>query len=209
MNILFIIIISYLLGSFPTSIIVGRILKGIDIRNYGSENAGATNTFRVLGWKAGMLVLLVDMAKGLLAVTLITKYFGDPKEMGRFADLSPIIAGSAVILGHIYTAFARFKGGKGVGTATGVIIGIAPLTSLVCILIWLMIVLTTRFVSVASLAAACCFPLITLLRKDFDLPLLIFSVLLPLVIVYTHRENIRRLFKGEENRLRKGWLSFK
>jgi len=201
-----IIILSYLAGSIPTSIIVSRVLGGIDIRDYGSGNAGATNVYRVLGWKPALFVILVDAGKGLLATTVISKIAIDHPLMSY--SLAQIVAGISVILGHVWTVFAGFRGGKGVGTALGAVVGIAPPAALVCLAIWLIIVFATRIVSIGSLTAAVLFPIIifsqkAFLRSDIPLPLQIFSLAVALLVIITHRANIKRLIQGREYRFKR------
>lgn len=198
-----IIFLSYLIGSIPTAIIVSRIVMKDDIRNHGSRNAGATNVYRVMGWKAALVVVLVDVAKGTAATLWISKIGAGsvPIEHG----LVQILAGSAAIAGHVWTVFAGFRGGKGVGTAFGVFLGLAPIPVTITFLVWLILVFRTRIVSVSSLAAAVVFPATLIIQKIFfkpDIPqsLIFMSLFLGALIVFTHRANIQRLLKGEENR---------
>jgi glycerol-3-phosphate acyltransferase PlsY len=178
-----------------------------DIRNHGSKNAGATNVFRVMGWKPALIVVLIDVGKGILATLLISKLRIDPVTMNPL--LVKLAAGSASIIGHVWTVFAGFKGGKGVGTAFGVFLGIAPLPVLVTLVVWLAVILTTRIVSVSSLAAAVCLPAALWIQKRFFKPgipdfLLWITVLLAVLIWFTHRSNIGRLLRGEEHRFGSG-----
>lgn len=201
-----IIVLSYLAGSIPTSIIVSKVLRGIDIRDYGSGNPGATNVYRVLGCKPALFVILVDAGKGVLATIVISKIAIDHPLMGY--SLTQIVAGVSVILGHVWTIFAGFKGGKGVGTALGAMLGIAPSAALLCLAIWLIIVFTTRIVSVGSLTAAVLFPIIifsqkAVLKSDISLPLQIFSLAVALLVIITHRSNIKRLIQGREYRFKR------
>lgn len=203
-SLIIIILLSYLAGSLPTAIIAGRIILKDDIRNHGSRNAGATNVFRVMGWKPALAVVLIDIGKGVAAVLLFPALFGS----GFDPMLVKIIAGFAAIAGHIWTVFAGFKGGKGVGTAFGVLVSLAPAASLITFTVWLLLVLITRIVSVGSLAAGIVFPLTLVLQKRFvtpDLPglLIWLGLLLGALIFVTHRGNIRRLLRGEENRFGK------
>ena len=204
LNLLFIIIIGYLLGSIPTAIITGKILKGIDIRRQGSGNAGATNVFRVLGWKAGLFVLLIDAAKGFIATVFVYKIAVGAVQLDGV--ILQIIAGMSAVLGHIWTVFAGFKGGKGVGTGAGMVIGLAPEAVLAALLIFIITVALTRFVSLGSiLASITVFLYLFGKRFLFDQPvpntLLVFSVLIPVLIIFTHRSNIIRLLKGTENKI--------
>ena len=168
-----IIAVPYLIGSIPTSIIAGRMLKGIDIREFGSGNAGGTNAFRVLGWKAGLAVTLIDIAKGTVAAVSVVAFF-KAHPFGAFPDMNKIalnlIAGMSAVIGHVFTVFAGFKGGKGVSTAAGMLIGIAPISMLMVIGVFILAITITRYVSVGSILAAIAFPLIIAIRKYlFDL----------------------------------------
>ncbi len=198
------ILLSYLIGSIPTSILAGKLLKGIDIRQHGSGNAGATNVFRVLGWKAGITVLLIDIMKGVVPTVWVYQI--------GLADLSwqpinaQICAGLAAVFGHIWTVFAGFKGGKGVGTGAGMIIGLAPLAVLIALLVFITTVAVTRFVSLGSILASLTLPVVLFverfaLSQPVPNQLLVLSLFIPLLIIYTHRSNIQRLLKGEENKI--------
>ncbi len=200
---LIIFILSYLVGSFPTAILLGKILMKDDIRHYGSGNAGATNVFRVMGWKAALIVVLIDIGKGIAAVLLIPKIIWQPVPLDGVTV--QILTGIAAIAGHIWTVFAGFRGGKGVGTAFGVLVALIPLSTLVAGIVWLILVLITRIVSVGSLVAGMLFPVFVLLEKHYfdtnvSTPLLAMAVLVALLIIITHRSNIKRLIKGQENR---------
>lgn len=205
-SLILIILLAYLVGSFPTSIVVGRMVKGIDIRDYGSKNAGGTNVFRVLGWKPGVFVAVVDVAKGMLATILIAKIRIDPINLDY--ALVQIIAGLSAVLGHIWTVLAKFKGGKGVATAAGMLIALYPWAALICFVIFVTMVLITRYVSVGSLTAAAALPFVLivlnrLFENDVPRSLFIFSWFVGGLIFYTHRSNIRRLLHGTENRFDK------
>jgi acyl phosphate:glycerol-3-phosphate acyltransferase len=206
-------VLSYLLGSIPTSIIVAKKVRGIDIRQFGSGNAGGTNVIRVLGWKAGAFVILMDMAKGLVSTMLIARMmFGTfPFENATPFDdftLVQIIAGCSAILGHIWTVFAGFRGGKGIATAGGMLIGIAPIEVAVSFGVFALVILLTHYVSLGSLSAAVAFPLTMYFRENiFQVEitgyqtLIFFSIGISLLIVFTHRKNITRLLRGTENRI--------
>ncbi|MFQ5651027.1 MAG: glycerol-3-phosphate 1-O-acyltransferase PlsY [bacterium] len=205
-SLILIALLSYLVGSFPTSVVWGRITRKIDIREYGSKNAGGTNAFRVLGWQAGLLVAMVDVGKGMLAAALISKIRIDPLSLDH--ELVQIIAGTCAVIGHIWTVLAMFKGGKGVATAAGVLISIYPWAALICLAIFVTVVVITRYVSVASIAATSSLPIVLLfldrmagatVSKSF----LLFSVVIGGLICFTHRANIRRLIEGTENRFGK------
>ncbi len=211
-SLILIVLLSYLVGSFPTSIVWGRMTRRVDIREHGSRNAGGTNAFRVFGWQAGLVVGLVDVGKGFLATALLAKIRIDPLTLDH--ELVQIIAGSSAIIGHIWTVLAKFKGGKGVATAGGMLIAISPWAALVCILIFLATVTTTRYVSVSSIAATSSLPLVLLtLDRVFDNTVsntfLVSSVFIGGLIAFTHRSNIRRLMQGTENRFRQNPLQEK
>lgn len=206
-------ILSYLVGSIPTSIIVARNRRGIDIRQHGSGNAGGTNVFRVLGWKAGVFVIMADIAKGLIASMLIARLMFGPIP---FANKTPfddftvvqIIAGCSAMLGHIWTLFAGFKGGKGIATAGGMLLGIAPIEVAVSIGVFLIVLILFQYVSLGSLSAAVSFPLTMFLRENVFMvdimgyrTLIYFSMAVSLLIFFTHRTNIKRLLAGTENRI--------
>ena len=208
-------VLSYLVGSVPTSIIVARMKKGIDIRQHGSGNAGGTNVIRVLGWKAGVFVIIMDMAKGLFATIVIARlmYGAIPfQNTTPFDDFTvvQIIAGCFAMLGHIWTLFAGFKGGKGIATAGGMLIGIAPVEVAVSLGVFTIVFMISQYVSLGSLSAAVAFPLTMFFRENVFLvdiqgyhTLIYFSIAISLLIVFTHRSNIRKLMNGTENRFEK------
>ena len=205
------IIISYLIGSTPTSIIVGRITKGIDIREHGSGNAGGTNVFRVLGWKPALFVVVIDVFKGWLPAAIFAPAF-------YFAQIIPdlgvvqILCGFSAVLGHTYTIFARFKGGKGVGTLGGMLIALFPTAFPFCLAIAIITIILTGYVSLASILASVSLPIFLFILPPFfgvnpaPLSLMVFSLLIPWFITFTHRSNIQRLRSGEENRFEKAMI---
>jgi glycerol-3-phosphate acyltransferase PlsY len=193
--------IAYILGSIPTAIWAGRVFRGIDIREHGSGNAGAANAIRVLGWKTGVPVLLIDMAKGWLAA-MLPVFFGLAEPDTALITNLQIGTGLTAILGHIFPVFAKFRGGKGVATAAGVLLAVHPLLTLSCLGVFLIVFLITRIVSVSSMSAGIAFPI--LLFVFFDTPSLIFrifSIFVAIALLITHKNNIKRLIKGEEKRL--------
>jgi len=205
LEILIVLILSYLVGSIPTAVIAGKLLKKIDIREHGSGNAGATNVLRVLGWKASLVVLLFDMLKGYVAVTWIVDIIPNVYDIDTKA-IYQILAGAASICGHIWTVFAGFKGGKGVGTAAGVFFGLQPVPVFICMLVFTGIVSRTKYVSLGSMISAVLLPIILLVQFFFlDKPVPIahtlIAVLLAVLIVIMHRENIHRLVAGNENKI--------
>lgn len=203
-----VIVGAYLLGSIPTAVWVGKRFYGIDVREHGSGNAGATNTLRVLGNKAGFTVLGIDILKGFLAVMLIhlvpIDYFcGDGRN-----TLKIILAGAAV-LGHTYPIFAGFKGGKGVATIGGAALGLFTLPILIVLGIFIIIVAVTRYISVGSIVGALMLPIAYYFvntlpvfgHPDFSIPLFILTLLIAAFIPITHAKNIKRLFNGTESKL--------
>ena len=200
---LLVALIAYLFGSFPTAIIAGKLLKKIDIREHGSGNAGATNVVRVLGWQAGLVVLLIDMFKGFVPVFWLTPYVTGA---GEHVIYFQILAAIAAIIGHIWTIFAGFKGGKGVGTAAGVFMGIAPFALSIALMLFIVVVAVTRFVSLGSLLAALTFAATLSIQKfilGHNVPdvLLIIGAIVVILIWYAHRENIKRLLAGTESKI--------
>jgi glycerol-3-phosphate acyltransferase PlsY len=208
-----IIVLSYIVGSIPTSILISRWSHGIDIRHHGSGNAGGTNVARTLGWKAGVVVILIDVLKGYVATMVLPKMMYGPMPFNNltpFEDFTviQIIAGCAAILGHIFTAFSGFRGGKGIATASGALVGVATVELLVAVGIFMVVFYITRYVSLGSISAAVSFPLAMFFRHNIfhgELQgyhtLIFFSIGIALLLLYTHRENIQRLRAGTERRL--------
>ncbi len=205
-SLILIIFLSYLAGSIPTSIIISKVFFGFDIRTKGSGNAGGTNAFRVLGWKIGIIVMLVDIAKGIIATYTIAQLRIDYLPWDQV--YIQMLAGIFAIIGHIWTAFADFRGGKGVGTAAGMLIVLYPAAVLICLVVFLIVLITSRYVSLSSLSAAVTLPLALIflsvtLDSTLSPPLLILAVCVSILIIYTHRSNIQRLINGNENRIKK------
>ncbi|MBN8704025.1 MAG: glycerol-3-phosphate 1-O-acyltransferase PlsY [Bacteroidetes bacterium] len=195
-----ILIVAYLLGSIPTAVWVGKRFYGIDVREHGSGNAGATNTFRVLGKRAGIPVLVIDILKGFLAASLA--YFANYQPgTNQFINLQ-LVLGTAALLGHLFPIFAAFRGGKGIATILGVIISVHPSAALLSIGIFLFVFLTTRYVSLGSMVAAVMFPVvIVLVFKSDTRSLLVFSFIIAILVLVTHQNNIERLLRGKESRI--------
>ena len=197
-------IISYLLGSIPSAYILGRIFKGIDIRRFGSGNVGATNAFRVLGPTVGIMVLIIDIIKGVISVTAVANYF--LIYWDNSAIVLRIVFGVACICGHNWTLFLRFKGGKGVATTFGVLVGLAvaaieirPILLLV-ILVWLVTFLILRIVSVASVLSALSLPIFMLIFRQTK-ELLILSIILAIFIILRHKKNLLGILRRHERPL--------
>jgi glycerol-3-phosphate acyltransferase PlsY len=192
---------AYLLGSIPSSVWMGRAIKGIDLRDFGSGNAGASNAFRVLGKPIGILVLALDMGKGLLAVSL--SHFQEivlPDSEGW--DLLRIGLGVLAVVGHIFPVFAGFRGGKGVATIAGIGLALHPLAALAAMGVYLGVFLVSKVSALGSLSAVFSYPLWMILVFQSDsLSLRIFSLFVPILVILTHRSNISRLIKGQENKV--------
>jgi len=194
------LILSYLAGSIPSAVWAGRLFHGIDIREHGSGNAGATNTIRVLGWKTGVPVLVFDLAKGWLAASLPV-FLNVATAGSQQMTTLQIACGVAAIIGHVFPVFAGFRGGKGVATTFGVLLALNPFLTLSCAGIFLMVLLLSNYVSLSSMIAGVMFPV--LLMTVFNTPSLllkVFSVLIAIALVVTHRKNIGRLVRGEEKK---------
>jgi acyl phosphate:glycerol-3-phosphate acyltransferase len=184
---------SYLLGAIPTSYLAGKLGRGIDLREHGSKNLGATNVYRILGWKYAVPVGLFDIAKGAIPVMLI----GPAAAGGEFF---PLLCGAFAVVGHVFSVFVRFKGGKGVATSAGVVLGMAPLAVGVALVIWALLVWLTGYVSLGSIAAAAVFPVLVRALYPAQREHLWVFIALAAVIIWMHRANIRRLLAGTENR---------
>ena len=191
--------LSYLVGATPTSYWVGRFAYGVDLRNAGSGNLGATNTFRVLGWKAALPVMIVDIGKGWLPAALFIQLDGSDAWAWALAY------GAAAIVGHVFSFWVRFSGGKGVATSTGVFLAIAPAAVGAGLVVWIVTLAAVRIVSVASLAGAVTIPVVVFLTEHPGGSLMAwFTVALAAFVFWAHRSNIRRLLNGEEPRIRQG-----
>ena len=190
---------AYIIGSVPTAYIFGRVFKGIDIREYGSGNVGATNVFRVIGQVPGIIVLIIDTIKGLICVTYLASGFLYLEPVTR-PELYRILVGLSAIAGHNWTLYLKFKGGKGVAASAGVVIGLIPKIFWLGFLVWLITFFITGFVSLASIIAIISVPIFTLAFGE-PAEIVIFMCLLCLIIVYKHKSNIRRLARGEEKRI--------
>ena len=204
MILLIILLLScYLLGAIPFSVVVGKLFFGIDVRKEGSGNPGATNTMRVLGKKAGFSVLILDMGKGAIAVfiaSLVYSSIGNtinnitPKELEA-------TCGALAILGHVYSPFLKFKGGKGVATSIGTVLALNPATGLIMMLAFTAILILSKYVSLGSIIAAALYPVLNLLFDENSSKILLtFSILLALMIIIKHKDNIKRLLAGNENK---------
>ncbi len=200
-------ILSYLLGSIPSSVWLGMRFANVDVREHGSGNAGATNTFRVLGKKLGTAVLLMDVAKGLLAVSLVyllvkfvpsTSFSGWDKT--TIVNLQ-LLFGILAVVGHIFPVFAQFKGGKGIATLLGMVIGISYPLALCCIAIFILVLLLTKYVSLSSMLATISYPILAyFVFHRTEILLLLFGVVAAIMVIITHKKNIVRLVNGQESK---------
>jgi len=196
------VLIAYLIGSIPTAVWVGKYFRGIDIREHGSKNAGATNTFRVLGKKFGWFVLSVDVLKGVVAATL--PFWFQSQFLG-FKDellIMQLSASFSAVFGHVFPIFAGFRGGKGVATSLGIVIGINPLAASICLGVFLIVFISSKYVSLGAISAALVFPFVSyfVIKNDIRI-MIIFTIVLSFLVIFAHRKNITRLLNGEENKM--------
>ena len=194
MQVFIAILISYLIGSIPSGFLLTKYVMKKDVREYGSGNIGATNVARVMGLKAGVLVAVFDILKGYLGVLV------GQAILGSGASAVILLVAIAAIAGHDWSIFLGFSGGKGVATTFGVILRLYPLAFLIYALIWLLLVITTRYVSLGSIVGSMSLPIVVYF-SGFESVHVFFAVLLSLFVMYTHRANIKRLLNGEENRM--------
>lgn len=206
-QLLLLLLLSYITGSIPTSIILGKIVKGIDIREHGSGNAGGTNVFRILGWKPALVVVVIDIFKGWLPPAIYATILFQGQPITNIGIVQ-ILCGFAAVLGHTYTIFAGFRGGKGIGTLAGMLLALFPIALPLCIIVFIITLILTGYVSLSSILATVALPIILLVLPIFGIQqstssLLIFALLVPLFAIFTHRSNIVRLRDGTENRFEK------
>ncbi len=201
MNEFLLIVLAYLIGSIPTSVWVSQHFFDIDIRDYGSGNAGATNTYRVLGPKWGTMVMVTDMIKGILAVKLALLLPDYADSEVNLQNLQTGL-GLAAVVGHIFPIWADFRGGKGVATLFGLVLGISPWTALGCVGIFIAVLYLTRFVSLSSILASIAFPVFILVIFNVENPAYrIFAIAVALMVLLTHQKNISRLLSGSESKV--------
>ena len=205
-NILF-LLIAYLIGSFPSAVWLGRTFYNTDVREYGSGNAGTTNTFRILGVKAGIPVLIMDVLKGWIAVNLVSlisenQLFSDE----RVFEIK-LVFGIAAVIGHLFPVYTGFRGGKGIATLLGLMLGIYWQAALCSSLVFVLSFLISKYVSLSSIVASIAFPIIVVFvlpLQNANLSLILFSVFVPILSLITHQKNIERLVRGEETKIRFG-----
>jgi glycerol-3-phosphate acyltransferase PlsY len=187
--------LAYLIGAIPFGLVVGKLFYGVDIRREGSGNVGTTNVFRVLGKRAGVVVLVLDMLKGFIPALAASLLFN---------PWYAIFIAAAPVVGHMYSIYLKGSGGKGVATGAGVVLALAPQAFLICLVVWVVLVLTTRYVSVGSLAASFLVPVLVIAFDD-PLPYQIAAVLVAIIVWWAHRGNIGRLVRGREHRITLPW----
>ena len=191
------ILAAYLLGAIPTSYLAGKVGRGIDLREHGSKNLGATNVYRILGWKYAIPVALFDIAKGAIPVLFFSRWAGAAEH-----PWLPVALGGAAVLGHMFSPYVSFKGGKGVATAAGMFLALAPVAVLLAILVWGICLWLTGYVSLSSIIAVLSVPLSVALLQPNSQYVFWASIALVALIVFAHRRNIARLLAGTENRFR-------
>jgi glycerol-3-phosphate acyltransferase PlsY len=196
MKLFLVLLFSYLLGSIPNGYIFGMRFAGKDIRNYGSGNVGATNVARVAGYKIGLLVAILDIAKGYISV-LIAQYFLLPEYSMTFVFIAAILA----IIGHNWSIFLSLNGGKGVATSVGIILRLFPYSLLILFIVWILMIVLTKMVSVGSILGAVSLPISVAFIYSTATPYIIFSSIITLLIIFSHRSNIRRIINGNENKM--------
>lgn len=197
MNVFLAFLIAYLLGSIPSAVWLGKWLHGIDVREHGSKNAGATNSFRVLGKRTGIMVLVLDVSKGVLSMMVCMLLL---KQTGLM--IYQMVSAGICVLGHVFPVFAGFRGGKGVATSLGVFLGLNPLTALTCVLVFLVVFIGTRYVSLSSIIAAFLLPFISyFIYHQEAQAILYFNIFLSFIVILAHHKNIKRLIAGEEQRM--------
>ena len=194
--------VAYLLGSIPTAVWIGKRFYGIDVREHGSHNAGATNTIRVLGLRTGLIVFAIDLAKGYCAVSLglLAGWLGSSPQLHTLLGIG---LGLAAIAGHIFPLFAGFRGGKGVATICGVALALHPWAALCALGVFAVVLIATRYVSLGSMLAGLSYPIfLFFVFQSRNIPLLVFGCVVALLLLLTHRANIKRLLRGEESRFK-------
>ncbi|MGN0001873.1 MAG: glycerol-3-phosphate 1-O-acyltransferase PlsY [Sphingobacterium composti] len=199
-----VVVLAYLFGSIPTAVWFGQAFYGVDVREYGSGNAGATNTFRVLGKKAGIIVMLVDIFKGWTATNL--PYLLDSEIVGTSDSIHfvnfQLALGVIAVLGHLFPVFAGFRGGKGVATLFGMVIAIQPLAALCCVTVFLLCLIISHYVSLSSILAGFTFPIsLALIIKTTVPSVMLYAIAICILILITHQKNIERLLKGKESKI--------
>jgi acyl phosphate:glycerol-3-phosphate acyltransferase len=212
------ILVSYFVGAIPFAYLVGKIFKNVDLRKHGSGNLGSTNAFRVLGTPLGIFVQILDIAKGLIVVLLLSTFFYHNlpfRNLTPFDDITvlKIIAGISAVIGHTFSIFMGFKGGKGINTALGMLISLSPVDVSISLGFFLLVLISSGYVSLGSVVASFMFPMVMFIRENiFEVEiygyntLIFFSIAVSGLLIYNHRSNIKRLLVGTENRFENLWL---
>ena len=218
LSLLGLILVSYLIGSIPNAYIIGKISKNIDLRRHGSGNLGSTNAFRILGVKLGIIVQILDVAKGLIVVLLVSPLFFNNLPFANhtpFTDITliKIIAGISAVIGHTFPVFMKFKGGKGINTALGMLVSLAPIEVTISVAVFILILLASGYVSLGSIIASFIFPTTMFIRENiFNVEiysyktLIVTAIITAAFMIYNHRSNIKRLLQGNEHRFEKLWI---
>ena len=198
------VLLAYLTGAFPSAVWVGKTFYKIDVREFGSGNAGATNTFRVLGKKAGIPVLIMDIFKGWLSVNYISFLTNFPQSEEAIFEVQ-LAFGIAAVIGHLFPVYTGFRGGKGIATLLGLLVGLNPAAALFSILIFIIVFLISKYVSLGSILASIAFPVfVILVLNSTNSSLNLFAVFVPILTLITHQKNIERLVRGEETKVKFG-----
>ncbi|MDB4126651.1 glycerol-3-phosphate 1-O-acyltransferase PlsY [Flavobacteriales bacterium] len=198
------ILLAYLMGAFPSAVWVGKTFYKIDVREFGSGNAGATNTFRVLGKKAGIPVLIMDIFKGWLSVNYISFLTNMPESAEAVFEIK-LAFGIAAVIGHLFPIYTGFRGGKGIATLLGLLIGLHAVAALYSILVFVIVFFTSKYVSLGSIIASIAFPiLVILILGSTNVSLNLFAFFVPILSLITHQKNIERLLRGEETKVKFG-----
>jgi len=197
------LLLAYLIGSIPTAVCYSKLLHGFDVRQHGSGNAGATNTFRTLGAKAGIIVMIIDVLKGYLATQSAELLVGFGWAIPEKMIIFKLLYGIAAVVGHVFPVYAKFKGGKGVATLLGMVFSIHAPAAFVCILVFVIVFMLSKYVSLGSLIAAISFPLLMFLPafNPGEPIVIVFAFAMCSIVFLTHQKNIRRLINGEENKM--------
>ena len=198
------VLLAYLTGAFPSAVWVGKTFYQIDVREFGSGNAGATNTFRVLGKKAGIPVLIMDIFKGWLSVNYISFLTNIPESAEAVFEIK-LAFGIAAVIGHLFPIYTGFRGGKGIATLLGLLIGLHAVAALYSILVFVIVFVTSKYVSLGSIIASIAFPiLVILILGSTNVSLNLFAFFVPILSLITHQKNIERLLRGEETKVKFG-----
>ena len=196
------ILLAYLTGAFPSAVWLGKIFYNIDVREFGSGNSGATNTFRVLGKKAGIPVLIMDIFKGWICVNYISFLTNIPQSPEAIFEIK-LAFGIAAVIGHLFPVYTGFRGGKGIATLLGLLIGLHYVAALYSILVFLIVFITSKYVSLGSIVASIAFPILVILILDSNnTSLNLFAFFVPILSLITHQKNIERLLRGEETKVK-------